>query len=290
MDFTFDSTDPAVAEQQQAAESKALAEGERLIAEQAKSQQDTYDKAREAEESQLRYAGKYKSAEDLEKAYLEAQRKISELTAAPDESVEGGSEPTQDDPEEASTPEEDESEPQEIKDTAELLQNAAEEFTTGNSKLSKETIDRLSQIDSRTLVETWQTYIVNKQTEAEAAALSQQEADRVLNAIGGQQVYTDMLAWAANNMSPSEVAAYDSVINSNNPEAVYWAALGLKAKYTDSVGYEGNQVSGKRSPAKGDAFRSHAELARAINNPKYRDDPAYRRDVEEKLARSGELL
>jgi hypothetical protein len=56
------------------------------------------------------------------------------------------------------------------------------------------------------------------------------------------------------------------------------------------VGFEGQQVSGKnvRNSIKG--FRSQAELAQAISDPRYRNDPAYRMDVEDRLAASGDLL
>ena len=100
MTFSSFSTDSETdSTNQQQAEAKALAEGERLIEAQAKAQEQTYEQAREAEESQLRYAGKYKSAEDLEKAYLELQKKLGEGSPPSDEE---GSEPTEDAPEEAS--------------------------------------------------------------------------------------------------------------------------------------------------------------------------------------------
>ena len=112
-----------------------------------------------------------------------------------------------------------------------------------------------------------------------------------MKSIGGEEFYQQMLGWAADNLSPAEVAAYDNaVVNNANADAVYWAAMGLKAKYTDAVGFEGKQVSGKRPASVDPGYRSHAELARAIRDPRYKDDPAYRRDIEDKLSRSGELL
>jgi hypothetical protein len=50
-------------------------------------------------------------------------------------------------------------------------------------------------------------------------------------------------------------------------------------------------VSGKavkNTSVKG--FRSQAELARAISDPRYRNDPAYRLDIQDRLAVSGDLL
>ena len=37
---------------------------------------------------------------------------------------------------------------------------------------------------------------------------------------------------------------------------------------------------------KGDVFRSQAELVRAMSDPRYENDPAYRQDIVEKLDRS----
>ena len=65
-----------------------------------------------------------------------------------------------------------------------------------------------------------------------------------MKAVGGEAEYQAMIAWASENLTPAEVSAYDNVVNNGDADAVYWAAMGLKAKYTDAVGYEGKQVSG----------------------------------------------
>lgn len=287
MDYTFDSTDTSSAEAQQAAEAKALQEGERLIEQQQKAQELIYEQARLQEESQLRYAGKYKSAEDLEKAYLELQKKLGEPKQ---EQTEEAPESPSEEPVEDDEDEQVEEVSEEVSEVAQLLTEASKEFSENSSKLSAETIEKLSQLDSRTLVETWANYIAQQEQQAVQAAITQQEADRVMKAVGGEKEYQAMIAWASENLTPAEVAAYDNVVNGGNADAVYWAAMGLKAKYTDAVGYEGKQVSGKRPTSMEPGFRSHAELARAIRDPRYKDDPAYRRDVEDKLSRSGDLL
>ena len=64
--------------------------------------------------------------------------------------------------------------------------------------------------------------------------------------------------------------------------------LGLQAlyyRYQDAVGYEGNMIQGKASQAV-EGFRSQAEVVRAMGDPRYEDDPAYRQDVYDKLERS----
>jgi hypothetical protein len=288
MTFSSFSTDTETdSTNQKEAEAKALAEGERLLEAQAKAQEQTYEQAREAEESQLRFAGKYKSAEDLEKAYLELQKKLGEGSPSTDEE---GSEPSEDAPEEASEAPEDEVQPVDTTETVKLLEGATTEYYSNESGLTPETYEKLSQLSGKELLDSWIAYTKSTEEAASKQSLNQADVDWIMTAVGGQNEYNQMLGWAKENLSPTEVAAYDAVVANNHSDAIYWAALGLKSKYTDSVGYEGKQVTGKRAPAVNEMFRSHAELARAINNPKYRDDPAYRRDVEDKLARSGELL
>jgi hypothetical protein len=76
---TFDSTDnPDVQASQQEAEAKSLAIGERIINEHQEAETAVYEKARQDAESQIRYANKFRSAEDLEKAYIELEKKLGQ--------------------------------------------------------------------------------------------------------------------------------------------------------------------------------------------------------------------
>jgi hypothetical protein len=67
--------------------------------------------------------------------------------------------------------------------------------------------------------------------------------------------------------------------------AINLALQALYYRYTDAVGFEGETLQGK--PARSmDVFRSQAEVVRAMSDPRYERDPAYRQDIIEKLARS----
>ena len=57
-------------------------------------------------------------------------------------------------------------------------------------------------------------------------------------------------------------------------------------RYRDTVGSDGKLVSGKSSPSRGDEFRSQAEVVKAMSDPRYDEDPAYRLDVKRKLENS----
>jgi len=259
------------------AEARALAEGERLAQAEEDISRRKFQDAREAQEEQVRYAGKYKSAEELERAYKELEKKLGEKNAEPEEAP---VEPAEEQVEEEEVP-------QDL--VRRGLEKAAQEFDEGGA-ITPETLDALSELDSRTLVETWAKYISETRGQAEQAQVSNAEVQRIYQSVGGQKAYQQMVEWAAENLSAQEIGAYDSVVNSGNLDAAYWAVQGLQAKYAEANGSQGKRYTGGRAPAPQPGFRSHAELAAAIRDPRYNEDPAYRMDVEAKLARSGDLI
>ena len=132
---------------------------------------------------------------------------------------------------------------------------------------------------------------MQKNASIQPSQLSDADANAILTSVGGEEAYNETLAWAADNLKPDEVAAFDNVINSGNKDAIFFAVQSLNQRYKDAVGFEGKRVSGKSVKGQGvKGFRSQAELARAISDPRYRTDPAYRLDIQEKLAASGDLL
>jgi hypothetical protein len=282
---TFDSTDDLDAKERRLTEEARLAEiGEKLIEQEEEREQRKYDQAREDAESELRYAGKFKSAEDLEKAYKELEKKLGQK-----ESNDSSSEEETESDESSENEEEDQEEEIAVSEEAEFLKSASEEYYSNNNQLKPETIQKLKEMPSEKLVEAYLNNVRNSPA-ATPQVLTDADAKSIVDSVGGTDFYNQTLAWAADNLSPTEVAAYDNVVNSGNKDAIFFAVQALNQKYKDSVGFEGQQVSGKnvRNSVKG--FRSQAELAQAISDPRYRNDPAYRLDVEEKLAASGDLL
>lgn len=282
---TFNPIDESAEAARKEAEAKALAEGERLIAAQEAAQEQTYEDARKADQESSRYAGKYKSAEELEKAYLELQKKLGERSTEETSTETETEEPTA----EATEGEAEEESSEEPSEVYQALQSASEEYEEGG-ELSPDTLEKLAQLDSKELVEQWVQYVNSSKGDPEPGAMPQEDVDRIMGSVGGTEQYQQMVAWAGDALSPDEIAAYDAVVTSGDPNSVYWAVQGLRSKYVESNGYEGTQVSGNRAARPEPGFRSQAELARAISDPRYRDDPAYRMDVEQKLARSGDLM
>ena len=95
-----------------------------------------------------------------------------------------------------------------------------------------------------------------------------------------------MMGWANQNVPDQEIQMYDAVMELGNPLAAYFAVQALALKYSDAAGRDGQMVTGKAPKQTTDSFKSQAEMVKAMEDPRYNDDPAYREAVLEKLERS----
>ena len=229
----------------------------------------------EAEQEGL-LAGKYKSAEELESAYLSLQKKLGQTEEEEvdyEESDEGYAE------EEESN--------EEVSDDApavSLINEASEEYYSNEGTLSEETIEKFSEMSSQDLVNAYlEIQANNPQANPQGVEMSDAQVNSVMNAAGGEAQYNRIVEWAASNLDNRSIDAFDSVVDSGNPAAINIAFAGLKSRYEDANGYEGRMLSGKAADSRGDVFRSQAELVAAMADPRYDSDPAYRADVVEKL-------
>lgn len=125
-----------------------------------------------------------------------------------------------------------------------------------------------------------------EQEESTKEVLSEKQADQLFEMVGGKQAYKSMIDWAGESISKEEVKMYDSVMAEGNPNSIFFAVQALYGKYTDAVGKEGQLLTGKGSNQKNDSFRSQAELVKAMSDPRYDKDPAYRSDIMSKLENS----
>lgn len=126
----------------------------------------------------------------------------------------------------------------------------------------------------------------DEETEAEAEGLTEAQAQELFKMVGGEKAYQSMINWAGQNLSQSEIQMYDSVMGKGDPNAIFFAVQALAAKYGDATGSEGQMLSGKSAKSEDNSFQSQQELVQAMSDPRYDNDPAYRRSVLNKLANS----
>jgi len=229
-----------------------------------------------AEQEQL-LAGKYKSAEDLEQAYLSLQKKLGQEEETDyEESDEGYEE------EEGSDEEVFEDAP-----AVSLINEASEEYYANDGQLSEETISKFSEMSSQDLVNAYlEIQANNPQAPQQSVELSEAQVNSVQNSAGGEANYNRIVEWAASNLPDNQIDAFDSVVDSGNPAAIGIAFQGLQSQYNEANGYEGRMLQGKPASSSGDIYRSQAELVAAMGDPRYETDPAYRADVIQKLEQS----
>ena len=214
-------------------------------------------------------AGKYKDAKELESAYVELQKKLGEKSEPVSEKPESKTETKEEAP----------------KDTEpNLLDQLWEEGT--NNKLTKETFDKLSKMNPVDVAKLAMQQRQNSQNAPQSREFTEQDVQQIHGLVGGSDNYNNMLSWANQNVPEQEINMYDAVMELGNPLAAYFAVQALALKYQDASGRDGRMVTGKAPKQTADVFKSQAEMVKAMEDPRYNDDPAYREAILEKLERS----
>ena len=267
------SDDPVAAQAIAEKEAESLKIGEELMAKQEKM-----------------LAGKYKSAEDLEAAYLELQKKLGQS-----ESTEETAEP--------------ESEYQMYNDDGAVNYDTANElygeqlgnlfkdnnidpfemnqyFAENGGTLSE---DMYSQLGKAGLTkEVVDSYLAGVRSEVgiESAepVLSESEIKDLKNLAGGERGYDNLMEWAGQNLDQEAIKDFDDVLATGNKSAIKFAITALMGRYEDSQGRDSKIVTGKESST--ETYRSMAEVVRDMNKPEYQNDEAFRDDVIRKLSAS----
>ena len=125
-----------------------------------------------------------------------------------------------------------------------------------------------------------------EQKSSDGETLSKEQADHLMEMVGGEKAYKSMLEWAGSNFSKDEIEMYDGIMNKGDPSAVFFAVQALQARYNDNVGSDGQTLTGRGAENTDDSFKSQAELVAAMSDPRYDRDPAYRADLMRRLENS----
>ena len=265
-----------------------------------------------AEQQQQLLAGKYKNAEELEKAYVELQKKLGGEGDEASETT-GESKDSTDDGETSEKTEETKEDTQEFyledgkvnyeyvnKEYGEQLGEVFKNSNVDPWAISKHfhenegtiTEDMYGELENAGLTrQTVDAYLSGRAAEAgyntnTAPDLSDKDIDTVRDSIGGEEEYNKVISWAGQNLSKSEISSFDDLVETGNVGAIKLAVNGLKAQYETANGYEGRMLSGKAPTTSNDVYKSQAQLVEAMSDPRYDRDPAYRLEVIEKLDRS----
>ena len=216
---------------------------------------------------------KFKSPEELAKAYDSLQQKLGS-NSAPQE--------TEANQAQEDAPVQDEVQQQVSSAWDTKFADFSKEYGE-QGKLSDQSYSKLTEMG-------YPKEVVDAYIEGQRA-LADKSTSSLLTEIGGQENFTAMRDWAAQNVPPAELQAYNNMLEGSNEQASV-AVKGMYARFQAANGgnfkapklLSGSQSKGSMAP-----FRSTAELTRAMSDPKYKQDSAYRKEVEQRLSVSSIL-
>lgn len=214
----------------------------------------------DAPKEEQKILGKFNSYDDLEKAYKELERKMSQPQ-------------TQQKPDASQLTEDSASD---LIEKAGLDMDTMADHYYENGGLAEEHYAALEQAGvPREYVD---QYIAGVEAEAERMR------DEIFTEVGGQEAFAAMAEWANSNLTQAELDAYNEAVDSGDMSVVRSAVMSLAFRYQRDMGRDPNLVGGVNGGLSG--FESLAQLTAAMKDPRYETDPAYRREIEQKLSRS----
>lgn len=162
----------------------------------------------------------------------------------------------------------------------ESLDAYSEEFAA-NGTLSEESVKEIAALGIPE--STVRAYIAGQE------ALAEGNLKSIMEVAGGEEQYKALTAWAQTNIPEEQVNAYNAIMENGDGSTIKMAVAGLRARYEQtngSIAKPGRLLQGGTTTESGGTFRSVAEIVTAMSDPRYSKDPAYRADVERRIATS----
>ena len=158
--------------------------------------------------------------------------------------------------------------------------NALKEEYQTNGELSEKTLAQLEKAGyTRELVE---NFIEGQQARYEASY-----GVYIRNAVGGDKEYARLSKWAGNNLSSQEINRFNKAVTSNDVDIALVAVENLANRMEKAKGTPPELIEGKPTAehhTKG--YASLAEMAAAMDDPRYEKDMAYTERVERRIIAS----
>ena len=200
---------------------------------------------------------KFESPEDMAKAYKALQKKMS--TPKTEKKAEAKEEVAVD---------------ENVLGTS--IESATNEFSE-TGELSDETFEALEKAGlPRSFVQQY----IDGQT-----AVSVAQANEIKDSVGGEGNYVAMSEWAGENLSDADLDAFNGLVEGGSVEQARVAVKGLYAQFVAAGGAGPALVQGGTSAAADvQPFGSTAQVTEAMSDPRYANDPAFREQVEKRLA------
>lgn len=211
---------------------------------------------------------KFENPEDLAEAYSQLEQKLS-----------SGNTQVQEEQQEEDIPQR-----ANVDQITEALKNQGLDFTKyareygEQGELSDASYDELAKGGmTAEVVDTWI---------AGQSAIANQITERAYESVGGKEEYNALLDWAKSSLPENEIDSFNRAIENPNPDDVLFTIKSLQARKNLEVGETPTLLQGDTGGKSVSTYKSVTQLTKAMKDPRYQNDPAYRDEVTEKLAQS----
>lgn len=242
-------------------------------------------------------AGKFKSQDDLIKAYKELESKLGQQQPQQpgqqqtEEQTDTGEE--SEDKTEAKDGDEGDTDPL-VEIYGEAVGNALKEAEVDAAEVQQQ-FDETGTISDenfakfekagfpRGMVEAYMRGLA--QANEQAVAITEQQISQIKAVAGGDEGYQQMQEWMGANLSQEELQAFNDTVDTGDYTKVLAAVSEMNRRYLTEVGVEGNLRGGK-APAQSEGYANEAEYLADMAKPEYKTSEAFRNQVMQKLAKS----
>ena len=120
----------------------------------------------------------------------------------------------------------------------------------------------------------------NQLTDADATRIR----DNIFSQVGGEDKYQVLMGWASQNLDEGRAAAFNEALQSGNEGAILSQLKGIQYDHMMATGYEPKLTGGRAPTQDVRGFASEAQVIAAMQDPRYGTDPAYVKEVEQRIA------
>ena len=117
-------------------------------------------------------------------------------------------------------------------------------------------------------------------------SIANTEVQQIHNTVGGEANYTKVIDYAKTSLTEAEQTAFNDTLDNGSIEQVKFAVQAIASRAGVNAEQPQSMINGDSIETNSDIFESSAQVIDAMNDPRYAKDPAFRKLVEEKIARS----
>lgn len=108
--------------------------------------------------------------------------------------------------------------------------------------------------------------------------------DSVFKQAGGQEKLQSLLGWASQNLGQDRIDAFNQSLEGADLGTILAQVKGIQYDYMMATGYEPKLTGGRAPTNDVRGFASEAQVIAAMQDPRYGNDPAYIKEVEQRIA------